>query len=47
MTQHSPNCRDGAFLNLEPRSNTDLNREQLTLIAWDLVGHAVGVGRPT
>jgi L-ascorbate metabolism protein UlaG (beta-lactamase superfamily) len=34
----SPNYRDGVFVNLEPASTVNLDREQTRLIAWELVG---------
>lgn len=41
-TAGSPNCRDGVFVNLEPASETKMDREQLRLIAWELVGNRGG-----
>jgi len=37
-TQRSPNYRDGVFVNLDPASAVTMDREQLGLIAWELVG---------
>ncbi|MBW0016408.1 MAG: MBL fold metallo-hydrolase [Mycobacterium sp.] len=40
-SQRSPHYRDGAFVNLEPASGglgVSLEREQLRLIAWELLG---------
>lgn len=46
ITRHSPNCRDGVFVNLEAPSKDNLNREQLALIAWEFLG-ARGRSRPS
>lgn len=38
----SPHYRDGVFANLEPASTTGLDREQMRLIAWELLGNRGG-----
>ena len=38
----SPHYRDGVFVNLEPASDTKMDREQLRLIAWELMGNRGG-----
>jgi L-ascorbate metabolism protein UlaG (beta-lactamase superfamily) len=38
VTQHSPNFHDGVFVNLEPASTANVDREQLALIAREFVG---------
>jgi L-ascorbate metabolism protein UlaG (beta-lactamase superfamily) len=45
VTQHSPNFHDGVFVNLEPASTANVDREQLALIAREFVG-ARGRSRP-
>lgn len=42
----SPHYRDGAFANLEAASEAKVDREQLRLIAWELLGNRGG-SRPT
>ncbi|MDD4866089.1 MAG: MBL fold metallo-hydrolase [Mycobacterium sp.] len=44
VTERSPNYRDGVFVNLDPVSMFTMDREQLRLIAWELVGR--GRSRP-
>jgi L-ascorbate metabolism protein UlaG (beta-lactamase superfamily) len=41
----SPNYRDGVFVNLDPASVFNMDREQLRLIAWEFVGGR-GASRP-
>src|SRR5208283_5988590 len=38
----SPNYRDGVFVNLDPASIYKMDREQLRLIVWELVGNRGG-----
>lgn len=38
----SPNYRDGVFVNLDPASVYKMDREQLRLIAWELMGNRGG-----
>jgi L-ascorbate metabolism protein UlaG (beta-lactamase superfamily) len=38
----SPHYRDGVFVNLEPASEIKMDREQLRLIAWELIGNRGG-----
>lgn len=38
VAQGSPNYRDGSFVNLDPSSMYVMDREQLRLIGWELVG---------
>ncbi len=38
----SPNYRDGVFVNLEPDSDIKMDREQLRLVAWELIGNRGG-----
>ncbi|SON60902.1 hypothetical protein MSIMFI_02403 [Mycobacterium simulans] len=38
VSEGSPNYRDGSFVNLDPASMYVMDREQLRLIAWELVG---------
>jgi L-ascorbate metabolism protein UlaG (beta-lactamase superfamily) len=45
VAQRSPNYHDGVFANLDPPSMTNLEREQLALIAWELLGGR-GKSRP-
>jgi L-ascorbate metabolism protein UlaG (beta-lactamase superfamily) len=42
----SPNYRNGVFVNLEPASTAKMDREQLRLIAWELLANRGG-SRPT
>jgi L-ascorbate metabolism protein UlaG (beta-lactamase superfamily) len=35
---HSPNYRDGVFVNLDPVSGVKMDSEQLRLVAWEMVG---------
>jgi len=44
VTQRSPQYQDGVFVNLEAASTATMDREQLGLIAWELLGR--GRGRP-
>lgn len=46
VSQRSPHYRDGVFLNLDPASLFQLDREELRLIAWELVVNRGG-SRPT
>ena len=39
---NSPNYRDGAFVNLDPASITKMDRQQLGLIVWELMGNRSG-----
>ena len=45
VSEGSPNYRDGVFENLDPASVYIMDREQLRLIAWELIG-ARGASRP-
>lgn len=45
VSEGSPNYRDGAFVNLDPASVYVMDREQLRLIAWELVS-ARSASRP-
>lgn len=40
--EHSPNYRDGVFVNLEAASRFSAGSEELRLIAWELVGNRTG-----
>ncbi|OBJ06253.1 hypothetical protein A5625_18395 [Mycobacterium sp. 1465703.0] len=42
VTAGSPHYRDGAFVNLEPGSGITMDREQLRLVAWELIGNRGG-----
>ncbi|KAA1250058.1 hypothetical protein F0Q45_11790 [Mycobacterium simiae] len=46
VSQRSPNFRDGVFVNLDPASMFQLDREELRLIGWELVVNRGG-SRPT
>ncbi|WP_142278512.1 MBL fold metallo-hydrolase [Mycobacterium europaeum] len=45
VAQGSPNYRDGVFVNVEPASALTMDREELRLVAWELIGNR-GVSRP-
>jgi L-ascorbate metabolism protein UlaG (beta-lactamase superfamily) len=45
ISEGSANCQDGVFVNLDPASVYIMDREQLRLIAWELIG-ARGASRP-
>jgi len=45
VAQGSPNYRAGVFLNRDPAGNATIDREQLQLIAWELLANRGG-GRP-
>src|SRR6202008_530684 len=45
VAEVSPNYSDGVFVNLDPASIYRMDREQLRLIVWELVGGRGG-GRP-
>ncbi len=42
VTAGSPHYRDGVFVNLEPASEIKMDREQLRLVAWELIGNRGG-----
>ncbi|AZP81994.1 hypothetical protein CDQ89_15885 [Mycobacterium avium subsp. paratuberculosis] len=46
VTSGSPHFRDGAFVNLEPASEIKMDREQLRLIAWELIANRGGSRPP-
>jgi L-ascorbate metabolism protein UlaG (beta-lactamase superfamily) len=46
VAEGSPNYRDGVFVNLDPASIYKMDREQLRLIVWELIGNRGG-SRPT
>ncbi|WP_156669724.1 MBL fold metallo-hydrolase [Mycobacterium sp. E3339] len=45
VTESSPNYRDGVFVNLEPASESTMDREELRLVLWELIANR-SVGRP-
>ncbi|OBF04120.1 hypothetical protein A5730_20095 [Mycobacterium sp. ACS4054] len=45
VTEASPNYRDGVFVNLEPASESTMDREELRLVLWELIANR-SVGRP-
>src|SRR5262249_37072063 len=42
VVEGSPNYSDGVFVNLDPASVYQMDREQLRLIAWEFVGNRGG-----
>src|ERR1700756_198282 len=42
VAEGSPNYSDGAFVNLDPASIYKMDREQLRLIVWELIGNRGG-----
>src|ERR1700746_2695159 len=42
VVERSPNYSDGRFVNLDPASIYKMDREQLRLIVWELLGNRGG-----
>jgi L-ascorbate metabolism protein UlaG (beta-lactamase superfamily) len=46
VAEHSPNCRDGVFVNLEPASQSSMDIEEQRLMLWEVIAGRTAT-RPT